>query len=191
MKWFNVDKKCLKTKDGEEIILRPLKSDDKKLFGDFLLGLSKETTDLFGPHPLTREDADKLCLQSDCSNILRLIAVNSKDEIVGYMIISYPLRESQLQRYEIYNIELVQGRDLCIAPCIADLYQSKGLGSLLMNMTLDIARDLGAKYIIPWQGTGQKNVRAVNLYKKYGFEITGEFNRYGNDNYDLTLKLKE
>ncbi|MDD3647909.1 MAG: GNAT family N-acetyltransferase [Candidatus Dojkabacteria bacterium] len=191
MKWFSVNPIVSRIKGGEEIIFRSLEEGDEINFGKFMAELSEDTKELFGPHPLTKEEAQKLCQQAKFSNTLRMVASNSKNEIVGYMVISYPLRESQLQRYENYDIDIIQGRDLCIAPCVSDAYQGKGLGSFMMKETIKIAQDLGAKHIILWQGTQKSNKRAVNYYKKFGFKINAEFERYGHTNYDLTLSLDD
>ncbi|MBU0976198.1 MAG: GNAT family N-acetyltransferase [Patescibacteria group bacterium] len=191
MKWFNVNFSSFKTKDGEIIVFRPLEEGDAEAFGKFLTSLSEETKKLFGPHPLTKEEAGKMCLQTKFSNTLRMIVSNSNSEIIGYIVISYPLRESQLQRYENYDVELIQGRDLCIAPCVSDDYQGKGIGGFMLQETIKIAKNLGAKYIILWQGTQKSNKRAIDYYKKFGFRINAEFERYDHANYDLTLSLDD
>lgn len=189
MKWFNVKSSKFQTEDRETITFRPLNEDDAKTLGRFFEELSEETTKLFGPHPLTMEEAEKLCAQVKVANTLRLVACNPNNEIIGYVVMSYPLRESQLARYKNYDIELIQGRDLCIAPAVADRYQDEGLGSFMMEETIKIAKSLEAKYIILWQGTQKKNERAIHFYKKFGFIINAEFERYSHDNYDMTLML--
>lgn len=189
MRWFNVKSTTFKTKEGERIEFRSLKKTDVESLGNFFTGLSENTKKLFGPHPLTVEEAEKLCRQTEFSNILRMVALNSNNKIVGYMVVSYPLRESQLQRYENYDLKLIQGRDLCIAPCVSDDYQGKGVGSCMLEETIRIAKKLKAKYIILWQGTQKSNKRAIDYYKKFGFRINDEFERYGHNNYDFTLSL--
>ena len=189
MRWFSTKSSSFQTKDGEKIIFRSVNKGDVEALGKFFEELSEETTKLFGPHPLTKGEAKRLCVQAKYSNTLRMVACNLNNEVIGYMVISYPLRESQLERYKSYCIELVQGRDLCIAPGVADRYQGKGIGSFMLAETIKVARDREAKYIILWQGTQKTNKRAVHFYKKFGFEVNAEFEKYGHENYDMTLTL--
>lgn len=177
-------------KDGEKIIFRPLVRNDYAAFGFFLDSLSEETRKKYGPHPLNSEEAKNICDNLNYSEMLRIVLINSKEEIVGYMILSFQFRDSQLLRYEDYKIPIVKGRDACIAPVIADRYQNKGVGSILLQKTLELAKSLGVGQIILWQGTQVTNTRAIHFYEKFGFKKIGEFERYGTNNCDMYLNLQ-
>lgn len=55
-------------------------------------------------------------------------------------------------------------------------YWGQGIGSRLMAMMIDFCRESGAELI--FLECRSDNERAVNLYKKFGFEISGELQRY-------------
>lgn len=173
----------------ERFIFRPLVKDDSAAFGIFLDGLLEKTRRRFSPHPLTSEEAKNICNNLNYVEMLRMVLLNSKKEIIGYIILSFKFRESQLIRYGNYGIHIVQGRDACIAPVIADRYQNKGIGTIMLIKTLELAKSLGLRQIILWQGTQVSNKRAIHYYEKLGFKKIAEFERYGTINCDMFLQL--
>lgn len=50
-------------------------------------------------------------------------------------------------------------------------YHGKKVGGKLIQQALELAKELGKKYI--WLGVWEENYRAVNFYKKYGFQPFG------------------
>lgn len=50
-------------------------------------------------------------------------------------------------------------------------YHGKKVGDKLIQQALELAKELGKKHI--WLGVWEENNRAVNFYKKYGFEPFG------------------
>lgn len=176
--------------NGEKLIFRPLVKNDCSAFGYFLDSLSEKARNRFGPHPLNSKEAKNICGSINYSEMLPIVVTNPKKEIVGYIILSFRLRDSQLLRYRDYKIPIVNGRDICLAPAIADRYQKKGVGSEMLKRTIEIAKSLGVKHIILWQGTQLSNTRAIHLYEKFGFKKDGEFERYGTQNCDMSLSLQ-
>jgi len=177
-------------KGEERVFFRPLVNSDTSVFGDFLENLQEKTRARFGPHPLTVDEARNICNSLNYSEMIRMILINMNQEIIGYMILSFLLRESQLLRYQNYKISVIQGRDACIAPVVADRYQNKGVGSIMLKETIKIAKSFGVEYLILWQGVQLSNLRAIHYYEKFGFKKNAEFNRYGTHNVDMTLDLK-
>ena len=175
--------------DGETIVFRPLTKDDSVPFGIFLDSLSEGTRKRFGPHPINSEEAKNICDNLNYAEMLRLVGINLNKEVVGYVILSFLLRESQMARYENYGIHLIPGPDACMALVIADRYQNKGIGTKMLLKTLELARSLGSRIIIWWQGTQVANTRAIHTYQKLGFKKNAEFERYGTINCDMYLKL--
>ena len=55
-------------------------------------------------------------------------------------------------------------------------YWGQGIGSRLMEMMIDFCRESGAELV--FLECRSDNERAVRLYKKFGFEISGELQRY-------------
>ena len=81
-------------------------------------------------------------------------------------------------------------QDCTLAPSVADDYQSKGLGSVLMRRLVEIAREIGRTRMVLWGGTQATNDRAVHFYHKHGFTTVGEFQEPpGFNNYDMILDL--
>lgn len=157
----------------------------------FLDNLSEETKSKFGPHPINFDEAKNICANLNYSEMLRMILTTSKGKIIGYIILSFLFRDSQLLRYENYKIAIKKGRDICIAPVVADNYQNKGVGSLMLAKTIEIAKSLGIKQIILWQGTQLRNARAIHFYEKFGFKRNSDFEIYGNMSVDMTLSLDD
>lgn len=54
---------------------------------------------------------------------------------------------------------------------ISGEYQSQGLGSVLMEHALAIARQNEKTSV--WLGVWEKNEKAINFYKKHGFTVSG------------------
>lgn len=77
---------------GKEALIRPLRSDDAPVLGQYFLSLSQETRDLFAPHPFNRETADKLCSEIDSTRDLRMVALidsEGQKRIVAYFIVRF------------------------------------------------------------------------------------------------------
>jgi len=51
-------------------------------------------------------------------------------------------------------------------------YQNLGIGKLLFEKALSYLKESGKKYVGLW--VGEKNLKAKNFYKKYGFEYKGK-----------------
>jgi GNAT superfamily N-acetyltransferase len=68
-------------------------------------------------------------------------------------------------------------------------WHGKGIGALLMNRAIEIAKADGFKTL--WLGVWEKNFRAQSFYKKFGFTPVGQhFFLLGNDlQTDLLLSL--
>lgn len=62
---------------------------------------------------------------------------------------------------------------------ILQKYQGKGLGRVLMDKVHDIAQSYGRKKI--WLGVWEHNQKAIDFYKKFGFEITGDHSFFVGD----------
>lgn len=175
---------------GESFVFRPLVKNDSVPFGIFLDNLSEGTRSRFSPHPISPEEARNICANLNYAEMLRLVVLNSKGEIAGYTILSFQLRDSQVLRYREYGIDLVSGKDACVAPVIADGYQNKGIGTAMLQKTLELGKSLGIRRVILWQGTQVTNTRAIHFYEKVGFTRNGDFERYGTNNCDMTLNLQ-
>lgn len=166
--------------------LRPLKSRDRVLLGQYFEQLGAETRRRFGPHPLTTDYADALCTspETDCHRLVLCTA----NRICGYVILDLRTYPEDYQRYQSYGIELCAGLDAMLAPSVADDLQGKGLASQMMPCLFDFARQLQVRNLILMGGTQQGNDKAIRLYKTAGFIEVGQFVTQLL-NYDMYLPL--
>lgn len=89
--------------------------------------------------------------------IVAVIALNDINEIVAFAYLNIKQR-------------LANGKYLAgFATCVRDDYQSRGLGSKLTAHVIELARREKVSEIFLWFSS--KNVKAIGLYKKYGFEV--------------------
>lgn len=176
---------------GEAVSLRPLRPDDAPLFGRYLIGLSEDTRSRWGPHAFDQATADSICASLQGSEILRLIATVShggREEIVSYMLLYLGARESDSKRYAERGTVLDPATDAAVAPSVADAYQNRGVGGVMMRYVLSVAAKLGRKRVVLWDGVQERNERAVRFYARCGFVKVGEFLTDLN-NHDMILHL--
>jgi GNAT superfamily N-acetyltransferase len=180
-------------RDGTPVVLRALTSSDAQTLGDYFLSLWAETKRRYGPHPFDRATAEALCAAVDPSSILRLLGTvqgAGGEQIIAYFILILGIREDDAHRYDKLGIPLNAETDCTLAPSVADAYQSKGLGSLVMQHLLDVARCMGRQRMVLWGGTQATNDRGIHFYHKHGFRTVGEFEEPpGFNNYDMILDL--
>jgi ribosomal protein S18 acetylase RimI-like enzyme len=74
---------------------------------------------------------------------------------------------------------------------VKEEYRGKGVGKLLMNKAVEIARQKGARMLI--LETQSWNVRAISFYVKYGFELVGldthAYSNQGIEKKDVRLEF--
>jgi len=99
----------------------------------------------------------------------------------------FDIVKGDIERYRGYGIELDNDTVCRLSPCIADDYQSQGLGLLVtpddyqsqglgLLVTphkVDVAHRFGQKSIILLGGVLTKNHRAIRFYEKNGFQKLG------------------
>ena len=178
---------------GTPVVFRLVLPGDTAILGDYFTSLSNETRRRYGPHSFDRETAELLCRTTDPAEILRMIAVapdSSDDKVIAYFILILGIRNDDAQRYVSLNLRLDATTDCTLAPSVADEYQSQGLGSVLMNQLIVLARCLGRRRMVLWGGTQATNDRAIHFYHKHGFKTVGEFQEpAGFNNYDMIMDL--
>ncbi len=179
------------TRSGEVALIRPLQAEDAESLGIYFAGLSPESRSRYGPHPFDQATADAICANLAPLEMLRMIAVVAHAEesaIVAYVLLKDGVLEGDRERYERLGIPLNPATDCTLAPSVLDSYQNQGIGSLMMRHVLESAKRLGYKRVVLWGGVQSTNLRAVHLYKKFGFVKVGEFHT-GIDNDDMILDL--
>ena len=116
---------------------------------------SKADMDKFMNQQFTR---GKLMLEVGSSDNTFLLAYYEK-EIAGYV----KLRESRPPKSLQYDKALEIARLYAVTSLIG-----KGVGSYLMQVSLDVAREKGKQAV--WLGVWEKNARAISFYTKWGFQ---------------------
>jgi GNAT superfamily N-acetyltransferase len=178
---------------GTPVTFRPVAAGDTQILADYFLSLTDDTKRRYGPHPFDRATAEKLCATTDPADTLRMIATvkGEKGEcVIAYIILILNIREDDAMRYNKLHIPLNAATDCTLAPSVADSYQSKGLGSVLMVQLKEFARQLGRARMVLWGGTQATNDRAIHFYHKHGFRTVGEFlEPPGFNNYDMIMDL--
>ena len=89
----------------------------------------------------------------------------------------------------MHSIQLDFEKDFIFAPSVADAYQSKGIGTILLSFVESELRKYGAEKIILWGGVQKRNKRAVHYYLKNGFITLGEFWYDKMENLDMIKYL--
>ena len=160
-----------KLKDGTAVTLRPIKPEDEPLELEFIRGLSTETSrfrffqiikDL--PH----EALVRFC-NIDYDREMAIIAETQEGGRTIELGVSRLILEPSKRRGEF-------------AVVVADKYQGKGLGTKLVDMLIEFAREKGVETVY---GTiMSENIKMAQLCEKLGFTTRRE-----QDNIAAELKL--
>lgn len=166
-------------RSGETATLRLLRHDDRLRLGTYLTGLSKATTDRWGPHGMDQATADTICATLDHTRMLRAVATvpdaAQGERLVAYQLVVWGVWESDRDRYARLGIALSETSDCTLAPSVADAYQDQGVGSAVATRLRAAAARVGRRRMVLWGGVQADNRRAVHFYGKLGFVKVGEF----------------
>lgn len=146
------------------ITIEKAKVSDAEALLEYLKQIGGETDNLtFGAEglPCSVEDEEKYIesLENSTSSVMFIAKIDGK--IVGDAHFSSSTRERIKHRGEI-GISVIKE------------YWGCGVGSRLMESLIDFAKNTAGCEIIALQ-VRSDNERAINLYKKYGFEKIGQF----------------
>jgi acetyl coenzyme A synthetase (ADP forming)-like protein len=149
-------------KDGSSMLLRPIRKDDIERWLAFVSRISPHTKYLrfhHIPKEMGLDDASRFCTV-DYKNTFALIAevlIKSNWEIVA------------IGRY----CRLPNRCTAEIALAIEDAYQGKGIGTALIEILANVARENG---ITTFEADVlAENMQMLNVFRDYGFHITSEF----------------
>jgi diamine N-acetyltransferase len=179
---------------GTPVIFRPLRAGDGARLGAYFEGLGAETRRRFGPHPLDTATAHALCNAIDPTQTLRMVATlgdgtHGEAPVIAYFILVMGVTQWELARYAEAGITLDPALECTVAPSVADAYQSQGIGSPCMVALLEVAQQLGRRWMVLMGGVQATNVRAVHFYRKHGFVTIREFEEPpGVMNYDMVRR---
>ncbi|PAE13875.1 GNAT family N-acetyltransferase [Niallia circulans] len=101
-------------------------------------------------------------------------------ELAGYLKINRMDAQSEQMGEDSLEIERIY---------IKRKFQKHGLGQVLMNKAIDIAKKESKKKI--WLGVWEKNKKAIRFYQKFGFVQTGAHSFYmGNEEQSDYIMIK-
>ena len=159
-------------KDGTEITLRPQIDTDLEPTWDMFSSLSDETL-TYLPQGFTRERVEGWFTDIDYDKALPILGFVETEE--GCKMVTSAVLV--FQKEEIYKHKATFGIS------VHDNYQNKGLGHILTEYMLEIAKSCGLKKVELTVVT--HNTRAIHLYEKFGFEKEGLVRL---DHWNLTLR---
>jgi acetyltransferase len=153
-------------REGTEVILRPIKPEDEPMELDFIKGLSTETS-RFRFFQIIKD------LPHDA--LVRFCNIDYDREMAFIAETTDTNNNQAPQRVEIGVSRLIldpNRRRGEIAVVIADKFQGKGLGTKLVDMLIEVARDKGVEALYGVIMSG--NMAMIRLCEKLGFAIRRE-----------------
>jgi GNAT superfamily N-acetyltransferase len=173
---------------GREYDVRPITVADEAGLRDFLTRLADRTRRFYSIGRNARAAAAEWCCAIAVYDKLRLLVADGA-QVVGIVEFSMDLPPGDLERFRSHGYRLDPRMDCRFALCIADELQGQGLGSGLLPLVWEIARGFGRTRIILWGGVMIENTRALEYYRKSGFQEVGEFvNSAGAASLDMVLE---
>ena len=103
------------------------------------------------------------------------------NKVIGYLKINFGQAQTELKDKSSLEIERIY---------VLKDFHGKKVGQVLYDKAIDIAKQTKADYV--WLGVWEKNPRAINFYKKYGFvEFDKHIFKLGDDEQtDIMMRLK-
>lgn len=143
--------------DGTDILIRPIRPEDAEIVQDFVRNLSQESRYMRFMQALRELTPDMLVklTQIDYDRDMAFVALSQQgDEVSKIGIVRYSINPDHTS---------------CeFALAISDQWQNRGLGRLLMNTIMDMARDRGLRTIEGEVLSNNSNM--LRLMKNIGFE---------------------
>ncbi|WP_462412834.1 GNAT family N-acetyltransferase [Neobacillus sp. Marseille-QA0830] len=100
----------------------------------------------------------------------RFFFVYFNDEVAGYLKVNINEAQTEEMGEESLEVERIY---------IKGKFQKHGLGMVLLNKALEMAKENNKKQV--WLGVWEKNENAIAFYKKMGFVQTGAHSFYMGD----------
>ena len=149
--------------DGSEVLLRLGESQDFEMVWRMLSTLSEESL-RFLPNPFIREEVEEMMANVDYEKLLPVVAVvegkpSIQTRVVAIATLGFQVGVSRRHRAEF---DIVVHDDL----------QGRGLGTILTQLMIEVARERGLKKV--YLKTSTQNVRALHVYEKVGYKIEGQ-----------------
>ncbi len=147
-------------KNEKSVKFRPEQSGDTEMLWKMFSTLSKESVSNLLP-PFTRERVESWTSNINSNEVLAIVAVigeKGDQQIIGDASLKFNLQKALKHKAEL-------------GITVHDDYQNMGIGTALLNHLIKIARMKKLRKV--WLQVSIHNDRAINMYKKAGFEIEG------------------
>lgn len=148
--------KNVRLRDGQEVLIRPLKEDDLPRWCEMIRSCSEETLwKRFErrSHEVILGEAQRFCCPSQDELV---IVAELEGKIVG---------EARLCK-----VPETKDAEFCVL--VADPWQGRGLGSILTDLALECADRMGIERVVV--EVVSENLRILNLLRSRGFRFFGE-----------------
>jgi acetyltransferase len=144
--------------DGEDVEIRAIKPEDEPLWAEMVASLSQEAANyrFFGPvKQITKAMLVRYC-HVDYDSEISLVAVKHSGEPLMLGVASFAVERPDDDQAEF-------------AIVVRDDFQHRGLGTSLMNVLIDAARDMHVREIVG--DVLSNNVPMLDFVESLGFEI--------------------
>ncbi len=175
-------------KDGQAVMIRMLNKDDTGRLHTYFHQLSRETKMRFGPHSFGWHTVVNLCNTANSDTVCVIAEAALHKEIIAYAVIRTGFLEHDAERLKGWGLKLNADTDCSFAPSVSDAWQHSGLGSKLLEFITAYLLFKRFRRIILWGGVQCSNEKAVNFYRKHGFETVGTF-EYNGMNFDMVKNI--
>lgn len=103
------------------------------------------------------------------------------NKVIGYLKINFGQAQTEIKNKSSLEIERIY---------VLKDFHGKKVGQILFNKAIDIAKQAKAEYV--WLGVWEKNLKAINFYRKNGFmEFDKHIFKLGKDEQtDIMMRLK-
>lgn len=168
----------------EEISIRKASADDVSS----LLALGRQTyLETFGPYN-TKENSEAYMNKAFTTGQLteELTSRHSQwylalsgNEKAGYLKVNFNSAQTELQDEKAMEIERIY---------VLQKYHRKGIGKLLLEKALAIARQHHMEYV--WLGVWERNANALSFYNRQGFERFSQHSFFIGDDEQTDWMMK-
>jgi diamine N-acetyltransferase len=160
---------------------------DMAAVSEYYKQLNDSAQKKFAPHSFELSALQQL--YKPLSPYIAFVArVKNESPITAFVALRIGLMPDELPRLANYGIYPGQSIDFSYAPSVADQWQGRGLGTMLLNLVKKQLFVQQPVRLLLWGGVQCSNQTALKYYLKNGFVILGEFYHEGK-NFDMALEI--
>lgn len=106
-------------------------------------------------------------------------ALQDEGQPIGYLKVNFAAAQTEVQEDPTLEIERIY---------VLQNWQGGGIGQLLFDKSLEIARSAGVRYL--WLGVWEHNPKAIRFYEKNGLRTFGQHTFYLGEEAQTDLLLR-